>query len=141
MGSILLSCSRTYLNDSSRKAGHGVRGSPLPLSLPYSLAWASPSSEACVTVDHTHQAASLYLYDIYVNLKKRTLTFCSMATSFKKKGGASRPQHPRGSRPSLHNSQLLVSSGVPSMDVLLGTASVTMTLTYSIYDVLIQVEV
>ena len=47
-----------------------------------------------------------------------------MATSFKKRGAAAaaRPQHPRGSRPSLHNAQLLVSSGVPSMDALLGTS-------------------
>ncbi|CAI8017665.1 Elongator complex protein 4 [Geodia barretti] len=44
-----------------------------------------------------------------------------MATSFKKRGAAAaRPQHPLGSRPSLHNAQLLVSSGVPSMDALLG---------------------
>lgn len=43
-----------------------------------------------------------------------------MATSFKKKTTSSRPVHPRGTRPSLHNAQLLVSSGVPSLDVLLG---------------------
>ena len=48
------------------------------------------------------------------------IRFDGMATSFKKKG-ASKPSHPRGTRPSLHNAQLLVSSGVPSLDVLLGT--------------------
>ena len=47
---------------------------------------------------------------------------CLMATSFKKRGASARPLHPRGSRPSLHNAQLLVSSGVPSMDALLGTS-------------------
>lgn len=43
-----------------------------------------------------------------------------MASSFKKKGSSSKPLHPLGSRPSLYNAQLLVSSGVPSMDLLLG---------------------
>ena len=86
MGSILRSCSRTYLNDSSRKAGHGVRGSPLPLSLPYSLAWASPSSEACVTVDHTHQAASLYLYDIIRKFEKKNFDLLQHGDEFQEEG-------------------------------------------------------
>ena len=42
-----------------------------------------------------------------------------MATSFKKRV-SSKPSHPHGTRPSLHNAQLLISSGVPSLDVLLG---------------------
>ena len=43
-----------------------------------------------------------------------------MASSFKKKRTSSKPSHPRGCRPSLYNAQLLVSSGVPSIDSLLG---------------------
>ena len=43
-----------------------------------------------------------------------------MASSFRKKAASSKPSLPRGSRPSLHNAQLLVSSGVPSLDYLLG---------------------
>ncbi|XP_064400311.1 elongator complex protein 4-like [Halichondria panicea] len=42
-----------------------------------------------------------------------------MASSFRKKG-SSKSTHLRGTRPSLHNTQLLVSTGVPSLDVLLG---------------------
>ena len=48
--------------------------------------------------------------------------FSSMATSFKKRV-SSKPSHPHGTRPSLHNAQLLISSGVPSLDVLLGKGS------------------
>ena len=44
------------------------------------------------------------------------------ATSFKKRV-SSKPSHPIGTRPSLHNAQLLVSSGVPSLDFLLGKGS------------------
>ena len=40
-------------------------------------------------------------------------------TSFKKAGRA-KVVHPRGTKPSLHNSQLLISSGTPSLDTLLG---------------------
>ncbi|CAH3147182.1 unnamed protein product [Porites lobata] len=43
-----------------------------------------------------------------------------MATSFKKKGSRGRAVYPPGTRPSLHNSQLLISSGVPSMDNVVG---------------------
>ncbi|XP_067043391.1 elongator complex protein 4-like isoform X3 [Acropora muricata] len=43
-----------------------------------------------------------------------------MATSFKKKGTRGRVICPPGTRPSLHNSQLLISSGVPSMDHMIG---------------------
>lgn len=43
-----------------------------------------------------------------------------MATSFKKKGSRGRAVYPRGTRPSLHNNQLLISSGVPSMDSMIG---------------------
>ena len=39
-----------------------------------------------------------------------------MATSFKKKGSRGRAVYPAGTKPSLHNNQLLISSGVPSMD-------------------------
>ena len=45
-----------------------------------------------------------------------------MSTSFKKRV-SSKSSHPLGTRPSLHNAQLLVSSGVPSLDVLLGKGS------------------
>ena len=45
-----------------------------------------------------------------------------MSTSLKKRV-SSKPSHPLGTRPSLHNAQLLVSSGVPSLDVLLGKGS------------------
>lgn len=44
------------------------------------------------------------------------------STSFKKKASG-KPSHPRGTRPSLHNAQLLVSTGVPSMDALLGSCA------------------
>ena len=43
----------------------------------------------------------------------------AVKTSFKKKS-SSKPDHPRGTRPSLHNAQLQVSTGVPSLDSLLG---------------------
>ena len=43
-------------------------------------------------------------------------------TSFKKAGRA-KAIHPRGTKPSLHNSQLLISSGTPSLDALLGNYS------------------
>lgn len=43
----------------------------------------------------------------------------AVKTSFKKKS-SSKPDHPRGTRPSLHNTQLQVSTGVPSLDSLLG---------------------
>ena len=43
-------------------------------------------------------------------------------TSFKKAGRA-KAVHPRGTKPSLHNSQLLISSGTPSLDALLGNHS------------------
>ncbi len=43
----------------------------------------------------------------------------STVTSFKKKS-SSKPSHPHGTRPSFHNAQLLVSTGVPSLDPLLG---------------------
>ena len=43
-----------------------------------------------------------------------------MATSFKKKSTRGRAIYPPGTRPSLHNNQLLVSSGVPSMDNVIG---------------------
>ena len=39
-----------------------------------------------------------------------------MATSFKKKGSRGRAVYPLGTKPSLHNNQLLISSGVPSLD-------------------------
>ena len=39
-----------------------------------------------------------------------------MATSFKKKGSRGRAVYPSGTKPSLHNNQLLISSGVPSLD-------------------------
>lgn len=39
-----------------------------------------------------------------------------MATSFKKKGSRGRTVYPSGTKPSLHNNQLLISSGVPSLD-------------------------
>ncbi|KAL5516573.1 hypothetical protein EMCRGX_G001946 [Ephydatia muelleri] len=42
-----------------------------------------------------------------------------MATSFKKKANSKLSQ-PRGTRPSLHYAQALISTGVPSLDVLLG---------------------
>ena len=46
-----------------------------------------------------------------------------MATSFKKKSGArGRNVYPRGTKISLHNNQLLVSTGVPSFDRLIGKA-------------------
>ena len=42
-------------------------------------------------------------------------------TSFRKKTVSPRhQQHPKGTRPSLHNAQLLVSTGVASLDALLG---------------------
>jgi elongator complex protein 4 len=40
-------------------------------------------------------------------------------TSFRKKT-SSKSSHPMGTRPSLHNAQLLISTGVPSMDTLIG---------------------
>ncbi|XP_065912479.1 elongator complex protein 4-like [Dysidea avara] len=40
-------------------------------------------------------------------------------TSFKK-AGRPKTTYPRGTKPSLHNSQLLISSGTPSLDALLG---------------------
>ena len=43
-----------------------------------------------------------------------------MATSFKKKGTRGRVVYPPGTRPSLHNNQLLISSGVPSLDNVIG---------------------
>ena len=43
-----------------------------------------------------------------------------MASSFKKRA-PSKPNYPRGTRPSFHNSTLLLSTGVPSLDALLGT--------------------
>ena len=43
-----------------------------------------------------------------------------MATSFKKKSTLGRAIYPSGTRPSLHNNHLLVSSGVPSMDSVIG---------------------
>ena len=43
-----------------------------------------------------------------------------MATSFKKKTTRGRPILPSGVKPSLHNNQLLVSTGIPSLDVLIG---------------------
>jgi len=43
-----------------------------------------------------------------------------MATSFKKKGSRGRAVYPPGTRPSLHNNQLLTSSGVPSLDNMIG---------------------
>ena len=44
-----------------------------------------------------------------------------MATSFKKKTATrGRPTLPSGVKPSLHNNQLLVSTGIPSLDVLIG---------------------
>lgn len=43
-----------------------------------------------------------------------------MATSFKKKGSRGRAVYPPGTRPSLHNNQLLISSGVPSLDNMIG---------------------
>lgn len=42
-----------------------------------------------------------------------------MASSFKKRA-PSKPSYPRGTRPSFHNSALLLSTGVPSLDVVLG---------------------
>jgi elongator complex protein 4 len=42
-----------------------------------------------------------------------------MASSFKKKS-TTKPTYPRGTKPSFHNSSLLVSTGVPSLDSLLG---------------------
>ena len=41
------------------------------------------------------------------------------ASSFKKKV-SSKTNYPRGTRPSFHNSSLLLSTGVPSLDALLG---------------------
>merc|ERR1711962_73738 len=43
-----------------------------------------------------------------------------MATSFKKKSSRGRGTLPPGVKPSLHNNQLLVSTGCPSLDTLLG---------------------
>ena len=43
-----------------------------------------------------------------------------MATSFKKKGSRGRAIYPPGTRPSLQNNQLLISSGVPSLDNVVG---------------------
>lgn len=43
-----------------------------------------------------------------------------MATSFKKKGSRGRTVYPSGTKPSLHNNQLLISSGVPSLDSNIG---------------------
>lgn len=43
-----------------------------------------------------------------------------MASSFKKKSNRGRGIYPIGTKISLHNNQLLISTGVPSFDVLLG---------------------
>ena len=43
-----------------------------------------------------------------------------MASSFKKKSNRGRGSYPAGTKVSLHNNQLLISSGVPSLDSLLG---------------------
>ena len=43
-----------------------------------------------------------------------------MASSFKKKSNRGRGNYPAGTKISLHNNQLLISSGVPSLDSLLG---------------------
>ncbi|KAK3745864.1 hypothetical protein QZH41_013222 [Actinostola sp. cb2023] len=43
-----------------------------------------------------------------------------MATSFKKKTGRGRAVFIPGTRPSIHNNQLLVSTGIPSMDAVFG---------------------
>ncbi|XP_031559664.1 elongator complex protein 4-like isoform X1 [Actinia tenebrosa] len=43
-----------------------------------------------------------------------------MATSFKKKSSRGRSVFIPGTRPSLHNNQLLVSTGIPSMDAVIG---------------------
>lgn len=44
-----------------------------------------------------------------------------MSTSFKKKTSTrGRPALPNGVKPSLHNNQLLVSTGIPSLDILIG---------------------
>lgn len=53
------------------------------------------------------------------NFAPNSREFNMASSSFKKKL-SSKPSHPRGCRPSLYNAQLLVSSGVPSMDSLLG---------------------
>lgn len=60
-----------------------------------------------------------HVHDVYMAYGILSGLCAAMATSFKKKG-SSRPSHPRGTRPSLHNAQLLVSTGVPSLDALLG---------------------
>ena len=49
-----------------------------------------------------------------------------MASSFKKKS-TTKPTYPRGTKPSFHNSSLLVSTGVPSLDSLLGSSAIDMT--------------
>ena len=49
-------------------------------------------------------------------LRINKLKKIKMATSFKKKGSRGRAVYPSGTKPSLHNNQLLISSGVPSMD-------------------------
>ena len=54
----------------------------------------------------------------------------NMATSFRKRVHSSKI-HPLGTRPSIQNaSLLLVSTGVPSMDALLGTVIITLEIYY-----------
>jgi hypothetical protein len=43
-----------------------------------------------------------------------------MASSFRKKSHRGRGSYPAGTKISLHNNQLLISTGVPSLDSLLG---------------------
>ena len=43
-----------------------------------------------------------------------------MASSFKKKSTRGRLTYPAGTKVSLHNKQLLISSGIPSLDTVLG---------------------
>lgn len=45
-----------------------------------------------------------------------------MASSFKKKSNRGRSAYLAGTKISLHNNQLLISSGVPSLDTVLGEA-------------------
>lgn len=67
--------------------------------------------------DISSSVLSSRLYICVLIIQKKI--FCDPMTSFKK-AGRSKVVHPRGTKPSLHNSQLLISSGTPSLDALLG---------------------
>lgn len=65
----------------------------------------------------------------------------SAVTSFKRKS-SSKASHPNGTKPSLHNAQLLTSTGVPSLDPLLGCKDTIYTCTMNYQcNLLLQVVV